>query len=65
MNAKRRDYEAYLLRVWRAKTLFGETWRASLEDAETHEVRGFRDLEGIVTFLKTVIAVRETDKEPK
>jgi len=61
--AKRTDYRAYMLRMWRARGLWGGTWRASLEDAETHEVRGFRDLQALVTFLWEVTREAQTEQE--
>jgi hypothetical protein len=54
MRAKQAGHVAYLLRLWRAHGLQGETWRASLEDAATHEIRGFRSLEALMMFLKEV-----------
>jgi hypothetical protein len=60
--AKRTDYRAYMLRMWRARGLCGGTWRASLEDAETHEVRGFRDLQALLTFLWEVTREAQTEQ---
>ena len=55
MKTKPNDYYAFMLRMWQVRRLWGGTWRASLEDAETHEVHGFRDLEALVTFLREVM----------
>ena len=59
MRTKRADYVAYMLRLWRSRGLWGITWRASLEDAETRDVHGFRSLEALVAFLQEMIQVRE------
>ena len=63
MPAKRTDYRAYMLRMWRVRGLSGVIWRASLEDAETHEVRGFRDLQALLTFLGEVTCAAQTEQK--
>ncbi len=63
MAAKRTDYRAYMLRMWRTRGLWGGTWRASLEDAETHEIRGFRDLQALLTFLGEVTSEAEAEQK--
>jgi hypothetical protein len=55
MRFKRVEYRAYMLRIWRERGLWRSRWRASLEDARTHEVHGFRNLEALVVFLREVI----------
>lgn len=65
MRLKRLDYRAYMLRMWRARGWVGGTWRASLEDAETHEVRAFRDLQALVTFLCQVMGEAPTEPGEK
>ena len=45
------DYLSYLMRVWRVSTDSGHTWRASLEEALTQEVHGFKDLQSLFAFL--------------
>lgn len=51
MSEKPRPYQAYLLRLWRVVEA-RETWRVSLEDAHTHELRGFGSLEELFRFLE-------------
>ena len=58
MNASP-NYKAYLLRLWLAGDGDQPEWRASLEDPGTGEVRGFSDLEEMVTFLKVVESLVE------
>jgi hypothetical protein len=58
---KQSDYLAYLLRFWRVREDLETAWRASLENAKTHEVHGFRDLEALMAFLRVVL--REGDSE--
>ena len=50
MSDKPEDYTSYLLRVWRVRE-FRDTWRISLENAQTHELRGFASLEEVFEFL--------------
>lgn len=53
MNASP-NYMAYLLRLWLAGDGDQPEWRASLEDPGTGEVRGFSDLEEMVSYLREV-----------
>lgn len=50
MSDKPEDYTSYLLRVWRVRE-FRDAWRVSLENAQTHELRGFASLEEVFEFL--------------
>jgi len=51
------SYLSYLLRLWRT-TIAGEaTWRASLEDPQTGERRGFASLDAMMTFLRWQIGL--------
>lgn len=52
-------YVAYLLRLWRDRGLRRNRWRASLENAETHDVRGFGNLEAVMAYLEEVMAEDE------
>jgi hypothetical protein len=52
MTGDKRDYQAYLLRLWRVDTGRGTVWHASLEDSHTGEQRGFADLRGLLAFLE-------------
>ncbi len=51
MNASA-NYKAYLLRLWLAGDGDQPEWRASLEDPGTGEVRGFSDLDQMVSYLR-------------
>ena len=51
MESNRSDYHSYLLRLWRVRN-DGENWRASLEDVQTGELRGFQDLAALQSFLE-------------
>ncbi len=52
MTDDKRDYHAYLLRLWRVNTGRATLWRASLEDSRTSERKGFADLRGLLAFLE-------------
>ncbi len=52
MTDDKRDYHAYLLRLWRVNTGRATLWRASLEDSRTGERKGFADLRGLLAFLE-------------
>lgn len=68
MKEKRKPYSAYLLRLWRTQEV-RDTWRVSLEDAETRELRGFANLEDVFAFLRREVEgealSEETDVKPK
>jgi hypothetical protein len=57
---KRKDYVAYLLRLWRDNAEEGvppaewASWRASLQSAQTGEHIGFATLEAMFTYLREV-----------
>jgi hypothetical protein len=44
-------YRSYLLRLWRVGSADVPSWRASLEDARTHQRQNFASLEQLFAFL--------------
>ena len=57
-------YGAYLLRYWQVRSDRPgrpSTWRFSLQKAGTEERHAFRDLEALVAYLRTVLAVASDD----
>jgi hypothetical protein len=46
------DYRAFLLRLWRVDEVDGVQWRASLEEPNTGERRGFASIERLCAFLE-------------
>lgn len=50
MDEPRRQYQSYLLRLWRSGA--DETWRVMLEVVGAEERRGFADLESLFAFLR-------------
>ncbi|MBN1402548.1 MAG: hypothetical protein JXA74_17035 [Anaerolineae bacterium] len=60
-------YRAYMLRLWRAQTESGESWRASLEDARTGERQGFASVDALCAHLRELAqagAAQEGPDEP-
>ena len=58
MSDNKPIYMSYLLRLWEendhekiAEKVSAPVWRASLEDAFTHELHGFEGLEALFDFL--------------
>jgi hypothetical protein len=45
-------YRSYLLRLWQTKGGGEMVWRASLEDSQTGERRGFASLDALFAFLR-------------
>jgi hypothetical protein len=50
------DYYSFLLRLWRVKEYGGQGWRASLENLESGEKRGFACLEELLIYLSQAAA---------
>ena len=59
MVSEQTGYRSYLLRLWRIGTADVPSWRASLEDARTHQPQNFASLEQLYAFL-----IDETDGAP-
>jgi hypothetical protein len=51
-ESERRDYLAYMLRLWCAGPGEGASWRASLQDAHGGRQMGFACLDDAVAYLK-------------
>jgi len=47
-----RDYQAYLLRLWRAGSGESARWHASLQEAHKGQRMEFASLDDLVAFLK-------------
>ena len=52
MHTNQRDYQSYLLRIWRVGAKDKRQWRLTLEDTLSGELRGFNDLEQLVEYLR-------------
>ena len=61
MTQPANPYQAYLLRLWYVREA-RDTWRVSLEDAQTRELRGFANLEELFAFLCKEVNGREDDE---
>ena len=55
------DYHSYLLRLWRVRD-DRQQWRASLEDVQTGEMRGFENAKALVMYLEALTA--QDDPQP-
>ena len=51
MDLGQSDYRSFLLRLWRVEDGGSTVWRASLQDVETGERRGFASPEELIAFL--------------
>lgn len=49
-------YFSYLLRIWQVQSENNPTWRVSLENPHTHEIKNFEDILSLYLFLKEIIA---------
>jgi hypothetical protein len=62
---KPRAYLSYLVRLWRSDD--ASPWRASLEDARTHERHAFSEADQLLAFLQEQMQTAsspEEDPEP-
>ena len=68
MERKRREYLAYLLRLWRADELppSGKVsnWRASLESPQSGERIGFGSLSELFAYLTEEVLRCEAERKP-
>jgi hypothetical protein len=55
---KPKGYHSYLLRMWQTSDGARYTWRASLEQPDTKERRGFATLDQLFDFLKEQAALQ-------
>ena len=51
---KQAGYYSFLLRLWQVKENGGQEWRATLENVESGEKRGFTSVEGLLAYLSQV-----------
>ena len=51
---KQVNYCSFLLRMWWAKEEGSQEWRASLENVESGEKRGFTSLEEMLAYLSKI-----------
>ena len=69
MNKERAEYLSYLLRLWRendgqeAHSVEAAVWRASLEEPQAGERRGFASLVGLFAFLEKKTKSSSPDPE--
>ena len=62
MVEKQREYLAYMLRIWSVTDTGKIFWRASVENAQTGERRGFANLDDLFEYLRSQAAAMS---EPK
>lgn len=65
MTAERRDYVAYMLRLWRTRCDGEWVWRASLESPHSGERQAFANLKALFVFLRRQTAAALDGKEDK
>jgi hypothetical protein len=53
---KQAGYYSFLLRLWQVKEDGGQEWRATLENVESGEKRGFTNVEDLLAYLSQVTA---------
>ncbi len=56
-------YQSYLLRLWQVSEGGRPAIRISLENTQTRERLGFRDLEALLAFLKERIEIYEARED--
>jgi hypothetical protein len=61
MSKGQRPYLSYLLRLWQVGSAGEGLWRASLEDPQTGECKGFGSLEDLFEFLREQTTVGPSD----
>ena len=62
---KHEAYQSYLLRIWQEDVGGEPVWRASLEHAQTSELRHFANLRDLVRYLSERAADGVQDSLPE
>lgn len=52
MDGERKDYQAYLVRLWRVRSSGKWLWRAAIESPHTGKREAFADLAGLFAYLE-------------
>lgn len=63
MNTVQKYYHSYLLRLWRVKA-DGDSWRASLQEVQSGEVRGFTNPGELFRYLEELLQQATIDHKP-
>ena len=63
MELDQKDYQSYLLRLWRVKD-DGDSWRASLQDVRSGKLLGFSDLEELFAYLGELLEQASMGHKP-
>ena len=61
--ADKRNYQAFLVRLWTVAQNGGFVWRASAQDAHTGGCVAFADLAGLCEFLKAVTEIKPSRED--
>ena len=64
MAEKTREHLAYMLRIWSVRDDRKVLWRASLQNAQTSERRGFASLEDLFEYLRSQATAMAEAKAP-
>ena len=62
MNPTQPDYHSYLLRMWLVPGGGEGHWRASLENVQTGELQGFKDLPSLLAHLEDLTVPHQVRK---
>ena len=63
MELDQKDYQSYLLRLWRVKE-DGDSWRASLQDVRSGKLLGFSDPEELFAYLEKLLEYEAVGHKP-
>jgi hypothetical protein len=63
MEPSTKDYQSYLLRMWRVKDEAGGSWRATLEEVHSGELLGFPGLAALLGYLEALGCVNQREGE--
>ena len=62
MKPDQPDYHSYLLRLWLVPDGGEGQWRASLEDFQTGDQQGFKDLPALLGFLASLTHLHDVQQ---
>jgi len=61
MVEKPTNYHSFLIRLWKIKQEDTFTWRASLENPQTEEIFGFKNLQALFEYLESLTTREAND----
>lgn len=57
------SYHSYMLRLWHPSHLASGDFYASLEDPKSHQIRFFKGIDELMTYLKSLPSIEDSQSD--